>query len=410
MNFNDNPEEAAFRAEVRAWLEQNATRKQARGSDFVRPEIGPEDVQHSRQWQRRKAEGGFACISYPAEFGGRGGTPMQSIIYDQEQAQFDVPINIFQITHGMCIPTVMTVGDAATKDRFIKPAVRGEHIWCQLFSEPAAGSDVAGLRTRAVKDGNDWVINGQKVWTSFAQYSDYGLLLARTNPNVPKHKGLTMFWIDMKAPGVEVRPIHQMSGGSDFNEVYFSDLRIADSQRLGNEGAGWQVALVTLMNERLSIGGSYGPSHRDMIELVNGLAGGPGREALRDHAFRERLADWYVAMAGLRYTRMRTLTALSRGQTPGPESSISKVVSANQAQELTSLALDLIDEYGVIDDADLAPLRGMFQRYFMVAPAMRIAGGTDEILLNIIAERVLGLPGDVRVDKDKAFSDLPSGR
>jgi alkylation response protein AidB-like acyl-CoA dehydrogenase len=288
--------------------------------------------------------------------------------------------------------------------------VRGEHIWCQLFSEPAAGSDVAGLRTRAVKDGDDWVINGQKVWTSFAQYSDYGLLLARTNPNVPKHKGLTMFWIDMKASGVEVRPIHQMSGGSDFNEVYFSDLRIADSQRLGGEGAGWQVALVTLMNERLSIGGSYGPSHRDMIEMVKGLAGSPGREALRDQAFRERLADWYVAMAGLRYTRMRTLTALSRGQTPGPESSISKVVSANQAQELTSVALDLIDEYGVIDDADLAPLRGMFQRYFMVAPAMRIAGGTDEILLNIIAERVLGLPGDVRVDKDKAFSDLPGGR
>jgi alkylation response protein AidB-like acyl-CoA dehydrogenase len=410
MNFNDNPEEAAFRAEARAWLEQNAPRKPAQGGDFVRPEIGPEDVQRSRQWQRRKAEGGFACISYPSEFGGRGGTPMQSIIYDQEQARFDVPLNIFQITHGMCIPTVMTVGDAATKARFVLPSVRGEHIWCQLFSEPAAGSDVAGLRTRAVKDGNDWVINGQKVWTSFAQYSDYGLLLARTNPNVPKHKGLTMFWIDMKAPGVDVRPIHQMSGGSDFNEVYFSDLRIADSQRLGNEGAGWQVALVTLMNERLSIGGSYGPSHRDMIELVKSLTASPARPALRDQAFRERLADWYVAMAGLRYTRMRTLTALSRGQTPGPESSISKVVSANQAQELTSVALDLLDEYGVIDDADLAPLHGMFQRYFMVAPAMRIAGGTDEILLNIIAERVLGLPGDVRVDKDKAFSDLPSGR
>jgi alkylation response protein AidB-like acyl-CoA dehydrogenase len=410
MNFNDNPEEAAFRAEARAWLEQNARRKSAQAGDFVRPELGPEEVQRARQWQRRKAEGRFACISYPQEFGGRGGSPMQEIIYDQEQAQFDVPMNVFSITHGMCIPTLMTVGDAATKARFVMPAVRGEHIWCQLFSEPAAGSDVAGLRTRAVKDGAGWVINGQKVWTSWAQYSDYGLLLARTNPDVPKHKGLTMFWIDMKAPGVEVRPIHQMSGGSDFNEVYFKDLRIEDSQRLGAEGAGWQVALVTLMNERLSIGGSFGPGSRDMLELASALSAGTGRQVLRDQAVRERLAEWYVAMAGLRYTRMRTLTALSRGQTPGPESSISKVVAANQAQELTSTALDLIDEYGVIDDADLAPLRGMFQRYFMFAPAIRIAGGTDEILLNIIAERVLGLPGDVRVDKDVAFRDLPGGR
>jgi alkylation response protein AidB-like acyl-CoA dehydrogenase len=410
MNFNDNPEEAAFRTEARAWLEQNASRKQARAGDFVRPELGPEEVQRSRQWQRRKAEGRFTCITYPAELGGRGGTPMQQIIYDQEQAQFDVPMNIFSITHGMCIPTLMAVGDATAQSRFVLPAVRGEHIWCQLFSEPAAGSDVAGLRTRAVKTGDDWIINGQKVWTSWAQYSDYGLLLARSNPDVPKHRGLTMFWIDMKAPGVEVRPIHQMSGGSDFNEVYFNDLRIADSQRLGGEGAGWQVALVTLMNERLSIGGSFGPSVHDMLELVNALASGAGRSALRDQAFRERLADGYVAMAGLRYTRLRTLTALSRGQTPGPESSISKVVAANQAQELTAVALDLLDEYGVINDADLAPLHSVFQRYFMFAPAMRIAGGTDEILLNIIAERVLGLPGDVRVDKDAAFRNLPSGR
>jgi alkylation response protein AidB-like acyl-CoA dehydrogenase len=409
MNFNDNAEEAAFRTEARAWLEQNAPRKQAQ-SDFVRRESGPEEVQRSRRWQHRKAEGRFTCIAYPPEFGGRGGTPMQEIIFDQEQAQFDVPMNVFTITHGMCIPTLMTVGDAATKARFVLPSVRGEHIWCQLFSEPAAGSDVAGLRTRAVKDGGDWIINGQKVWTSGAQYSDYGLLLARTNPDVPKHKGLTMFWIDMKAPGVEVRPIHQMSGGSDFNEVYFTDLRIADSQRLGGEGAGWQVALVTLMNERLSIGGSFGPSYRDMIELAKGLATGSGRAALRDQAFRERLADWYVAIAGLRYTRMRTLTALSRGQTPGPESSISKVVGGQQAQELTAAALDLLDEYGVIDDDDLAPVHGMFQRYFMAAPAIRIAGGTDEILLNIIAERVLGLPGDVRVDKDVAFRDLPRGK
>ena len=406
MNFNDNAEEAAFRAEVRAWLEQNATRKQPQAGESVRRELGPEEVMRAREWQRRKADARFTCIRYPKELGGRGGTPMQEIIYEQEQAQFDVPMNVFSITHGMCIPTLLTMGDAAAKKRFVLPAVRGEHLWCQLFSEPAAGSDVAGLRSRAVKDGDHWIVNGQKVWTSWAQYSDYGLLLTRTNPDVPKHKGLTMFWVDMKAPGVEVRPIHQMSGDSDFNEVYFTDLRIADSQRIGAEGAGWQVALVTLMNERLSIGGSFGPSSNDLVELANRIAASAGQPAMRDQAFRERLADWYVAMAGLRYTRMRTLTALSRGQVPGPESSISKVVAANQAQEITAIALDLLDEYGVINDAELAPLRGMLQRYFMFSPAVRIAGGTDEILLNIIAERVLGLPGDVRVDKNVAFRDL----
>jgi alkylation response protein AidB-like acyl-CoA dehydrogenase len=300
MNFNDSPEEAAFRAEARAWLEQNAARKRAQAGESARQELGPEEVARARQWQHRKAEGRFTCISYPQEFGGRGATPMLDIIYDQEQAQFDVPMNVFSITHGMCIPTVMTVGDAATKARFVLPAVRGEHIWCQLFSEPAAGSDVAGLRTRAVQDGTAWIINGQKVWTSWAQYADYGLLLARTNPNVPKHKGLTMFWIDMTAPGVEVRPIHQMSGGSDFNEVYFTDLRIPDTQRLGGEGAGWQVALVTLMNERLSIGGSFGPSYPDLVELATRIASSSGNLVLRDQAFTERLADWYVATAGLR--------------------------------------------------------------------------------------------------------------
>src|SRR5215471_1024628 len=223
MDFNDTSAEAAFRGEVRAWLDQNATRRVQ--SERTRDRRTQDYVQRSKEWQRKKAEAGFACIAWPKEFGGRGGTPIQQVIYDQEESQFEVPPNVTLIGLGMCIPTVMAVGDAATKKRFVAPAIRGDHIWCQLFSEPVAGSDLAGLRTRATKEGDEWVINGQKVWTSGAHYSDYGLLLARSNPELPKHRGLTMFWIDMKAKGVEVRPIHQISGDRDFNEVFFTDLR-----------------------------------------------------------------------------------------------------------------------------------------------------------------------------------------
>jgi len=309
----------------------------------------------------------------------------------------------------MCVPTVMAFANDETKQRFVAPAVRGEEIWCQLFSEPSAGSDVAGLRTRAVKDGDDWVINGQKVWTSGAHYCDFGILLVRTNPDVPKHKGLTMFWIDMKAPGVDVRPIHQMSGGSNFNEVYFTDLRVNDSQRLGAVGDGWKVALVTLMNERLAVGGSTGPNYAEIMALARSTVTEDGN-ALANDAFREKLADWYVQAEGLKLTRFRTMTALSRGQTPGPESSIGKIISANQLQDLSNSAIELEDQFGIITDTAIAPMEAAFQQSLMWAPGLRIAGGTDEILKNIIAERVLGLPGDVRVDKDVAFKDMPTGR
>jgi len=309
----------------------------------------------------------------------------------------------------MCVPTVMAFCDEATKKRFVGPALRGEEIWCQLFSEPAGGSDVAGLRTRAVRDGDEWVINGQKVWTTGAQYSDFGILLTRTNPDVPKHKGLTMFWIDMHDPAVEVRPIHQMSGQSEFNEVYFSDLRVKDSQRVGAVDDGWRVALVTLMNERLAVGGSSGPNYAEIMALARTVMSGEA-PALQDAAFREKLADWYVLAEGLKLTRFRTMTALSRGQTPGPESSIGKIISANQLQDLTHEAIELEDQYGVIVDPQLAPMQAAFQQSALWAPGLRIAGGTDEILKNIIAERVLGLPGDIRVDKDIAFKDSPGVR
>ncbi|MDP3853378.1 acyl-CoA dehydrogenase family protein [Phenylobacterium sp.] len=408
MDFNDTPEEAAYRAQVRAWLEANAP-KQHVSAD---PE-GGDSMSASKAWQAQKAAAGYACITWPKEWGGQGGNPLQNVIFGQEESKYPIPPNPFQIGLGMCVPTLMNFADQDTKDRFSGPAIRGEEIWCQLFSEPSGGSDVAAARTKAVKadDGSgDWLISGQKVWTTGAQFSDYGIVVVRTDPDAPKHKGLTMFWIDMKDPGIEVKPIHQMSGGSGFNEVFFTDVRVKDSQRLGAVGEGWKVSLVTLMNERLAVGGATGAGWSQFLETARETPGLDGQSALKDQALREKLADWYVQAEGLKHTRNRTMTALSRGQTPGPESSIGKIISAVQMQELGNSAVEMLDQYGIINDPDLAPLHGGFQSSVMFAPGLRIAGGTDEILRNIIAERVLGLPGDIRVDKDIPFKDMPTGR
>jgi alkylation response protein AidB-like acyl-CoA dehydrogenase len=411
MDFNDTPEEAAYRAEVRAWLEKNAPRTFAGGDDL---EGGSKDTMAaSKAWQAKKAGAGYAQITWPKEWGGPGGTPIQQVIFNQEEAAYPVPPNPFQIGLGMCVPTVMAFADEATKKRFVGPALRGEEIWCQLFSEPSGGSDVAAARTRAERapDGSgDWLISGQKVWTTGAQFSDFGIVVTRTDPDAPKHKGLTMFWVDMSDPGIEVRPIHQMSGGSGFNEVFFTNVRVKDSQRLGAVNDGWRVSLVTLMNERLAVGGPSGASWRQFMEAARNVDGLDGRPAIKDSALRDKIADWYVATEGLKHTRNRTLTALSRGETPGPESSIGKVVSALQMQDLANTAVEMLDQYGIINDPALSPLSAAFHASLLGAPGLRIAGGTDEILKNIIAERVLGLPGDIRVDKDVAFKDLPRGR
>ena len=403
MDFSDTADEAAFRTEVVAFLEANATRKAGRVIDTEAADAAY--LQKARDWQATKAAAGFAGITWPKRWGGRGGTPMQQVIYGQEETKFNVPRGVFEIGLGMCIPTLMAYAAKETAERYVGPALRGEEIWCQLFSEPAAGSDVAGLRTRAVQDGDGWVVNGQKIWTSGAHFSEYGLLLVRTDPNVPKHAGMTMFFLDMKSPGVEVRRIKQISGTSNFNEVFFTDVRIPDTQRLGAVGEGWKVALTTLMHERLAVGTLGGPDFQDVLELARTVETN-GKPALQDTAVRERLADWYIESKGLEYTKFRTITALSRGQMPGPESSIYKVVSASKLQDIAHFALDLMDSGGLVSDPAVAPMRAMFQQALLYSPGGRIAGGTDEILRNIIAERVLGLPGDIRVDRDKPFNKV----
>lgn len=407
MDFSDTPEEAAFRAEVRAFLAANAERKSATSAALPTVDV-TESVARAKRWQKMKHEAGLAAITWPEAFGGRGLSPVFQVIYRQEEQDYLVPTGVFEIGLGMCVPTLMKHASAELASDFAARAITGDEIWCQLFSEPSAGSDLAGLRMRAVRDGDDWIVNGQKIWTSGAHFSDFGVLVTRSDPDAPKHKGLTYFYVDMKSPGIEVRPIHQISGGSNFNEVYFTDVRIPDTQRLGEVGEGWKVSLTTLMNERLAVGGSRSPSFEEIWALVRNLELDTG-PALEDRAVREKLADWYVDAEGLKYTMFRTMTALSRGQTPGPESSINKVVSARKMQDISMFALDLMDQAGASTDPTLAPMDGVFHHGLMWSPALRIAGGTDEILRNIIAERVLGLPPDIRVDKDVPFSELPTG-
>jgi len=412
MDFEDNAQEAAFRAEVRAWLDQNAKpRVRREAGDPLDERYDASAMQRAREWQKIKAEKGYARVTWPKGMGGIGGTPMQSIIFGQEESKYDVPAGSpFAIGLGMCIPTVMTYCGDEVKQRYVKPAVEGSEIWCQLFSEPAGGSDVAALKTRAVKDGDTWTINGSKIWTTGAQFSDYGLLLTRTDPNVPKHKGLTMFYLSMKDPGVDVRPIKQASGASGFNEIFFTDVKIPDSQRVGEVGQGWQVALTTLMHERLAVGGGQGGGLDvpQLLQLARSLELEDG-PAIKNAAVREKIADWYVRSAGLKYTTLRTMTALSRGQQPGPEASIAKIVVASKLQDISAFAMELEGEAGIMTGED-APMHGSFQGGWLGAPGLRIAGGTDEILRNIIAERVLGLPGDIRVDKDVPFNKVPAGR
>jgi alkylation response protein AidB-like acyl-CoA dehydrogenase len=409
MDFKDTPEEAAFRTEVRAFLDQHASvRSSSSESAFDEAKTDADRVAIGKRWQKLLADNGWACIAWPEAYGGRGATPIQNVIWNQEVSRYVTPDGMFIIGQGMCGPTLMAHATEEQKEHHLPRIASADEIWCQLFSEPVAGSDLAGIKTKAVKDGDDWVVNGQKVWTSGAHYSDWGLLITRTDPDQPKHKGLTMFFLDMTSPGVEVKPIRQINGNSDFNEVYFTDVRIPDSQRLGEPGEGWKVALVTLMNERLAVGGGLSNTVLDVFRAAEQVEL-DDEPAIRNQAVREHLADWYAREMGLKYTSYRMITALSKGQDPGPEASISKVVVAANNNESSSFALDLQDYGGILDDPELSGFGNQFQRQFMRSPANRIEGGSDEILRNIISERVLGMPPDIRPDKGVPFREVPQG-
>ena len=393
MDFNDTPEQAAFRREVQHWLEQHAI-------GYQRP-LDTTDVANytaqARDWQRCKAEAGYAAIRNTRAEGGRDGSPMMEVIFAEEEARYHVPVGpLVTIGSTMAVPTIAKHGTAQQIERFTRPTLQGELLWCQLFSEPSAGSDLANVRTRASQDGDHWLINGQKVWTSWAHVADWGILLARTDASVPKHKGLTFFLVDMRSPGIEVRPIEQLSGDSEFNEVFFTDLRIPDSCRIGAVGEGWKVAITTLMNERFNAVGDT-QSLPTVLEMIHKV--GSNDRALD----RYRAAHLLTQELGLRFFRFRLLTSLSKGETPGAIAAMSKLVHANMLQDLSAMALDAAALEGICAEAN--PLMEKFQHGYEWSAALRIAGGTDEILRNQIAERVLGLPGEIRVDKDIPFSE-----
>ena len=269
MDFNDTPQEAEFRAKCRAWLEANAELKTKKTNSAKNMNVGNKSLlEAAAEWQKKKYDAGWAMIHWPKEFGGIGATPIERIIWAQEESKFNVPKGVYEIGLGMAGPVMMEYATDEQKERYLPPMAEGKEIWCQLFSEPSAGSDVAGLRSKAVQDGENWIVNGQKVWTSGAHFSDFGILVVRHDPSLEKHKGLTFFFVDMKSPGIEVKPIKQLTGGSSFNEVYFNDVVIPDSQRLGEIGDGWKVAITTLMNERLAVGDADGVDANEAFELA----------------------------------------------------------------------------------------------------------------------------------------------
>ena len=400
MDFQDTPEEAKFREEVRDWLARNAPAHELP----IGKDISEEDqVARGLAWQREVHKGGFAGITLPKEFGGRGGTILEALVYGEEEERYNLPKGAYVgIAQGMALPVIGRHGTQEQIEKFAAPTLQGDLVWCQLFSEPSAGSDLAAVRTRAVRDGDNWVVNGQKVWSSWAQFSDWGLLIARTDPSLPKHKGLTFFLLDMKTAGVDVRPIRQISGARYFNEVFLEDVVISDSFRLGAEAEGWACCMTVLMGERLNE--SHQGKVQEVIDYIR-QAGSEHQTPLNDGHVRMALAEAYAEEQGERFFQARLRTMISRGEDPGALPSMLKLAYANRLQKSSALAMEVAG-YGALatgpEDLNTA---GIWEDYIW-SSALRIAGGADEVLRNQIAERVLGMPGEMRADKGVPFKDL----
>ncbi|MGQ0432931.1 MAG: acyl-CoA dehydrogenase family protein [Microthrixaceae bacterium] len=360
----------------------------------------------------RQYDLGLAWVHFPEGTGGLGRSPRLQKLINETLVGAGAPIAAFRnvIGHGMGAPTIVTHGTDAQRARYLRPLFTGEEIWCQLFSEPGAGSDVAGLATRAVRDGDEWIVNGQKVWTTLAHLAKWGMLVARTDPDQPKHKGMTYFVVDMEAPGVEVRPLFQITGEAEFNEVYFTDVRIPDAERLGDVGEGWRVTLTTLMNERVAIGGGIPAKGAGFIgEAVKEWKRGGHIDA----AAKDELMSLWVRAEVLRLTNIRASQMRATGN-PGPEGSIGKAMSADLNKDISSFTVGLLGPAGMLFPSGYTmerPKHAMqwanAQQAFLRARANSIEGGTTEIAKNILGERVLGLPGDVRNDKDVPWTAVP---
>ena len=395
-----------FRTRGRAWLADQAATfgKEARRGLSVE-----DDLALGRRYMAARHHAGFAGINWPVEIGGQGLTNLHKVAFEGEEMAYGFPVGYFGISLGMPVPITIHYGQDRdwVKERVTK-ALRGDEIWCQLFSEPSGGSDLAALRTKAEPDGNGWKLNGQKVWTSWAQYCDYGVIVARNDPGVAKHKGLTYFWVDMRAPGVEVRPIKLAGGDSHVNEVFFDDVKMTDEQRMGPVGGGFGVALHTLMIERYIATDSagFGPHLDVFIELAR-EAEINEKPALEDGRVRSAIARNYAMRSGLEAITSRAMKMMEAGMQPGPEGSLQKLVAVRSRQKLSELAIDLQGNTGLGFDPH-AFVKEDWTTSWLNAPTGRIAGGSDEVLLNTIAEKILGLPQDHRPDKGIPFNLIPA--
>jgi alkylation response protein AidB-like acyl-CoA dehydrogenase len=365
-----------------------------------------EMVASEREWRRKKFDAGFGWISGPTEFGGAGLSAAHERAYAAAEANFKAPgQSIFTIGLGMVAPTLLAHGSPEAKNKFLRAMYRADVVACQLFSEPGAGSDLASLQTKAERDGDEWVVTGQKVWTSGAHYSDVGEIICRTDPSLPKHKGLTAFLIDMKSPGVEVRPLRQMTGGASFNEVFFNEVRVPDSYRIGDVNSGWGVALTTLMNERAAIGVGVGGGEVSMMTRITAMVHHYG--LAHDALVRDMLADLYIGYRVANFNNKRAMDKMKAGQTPGPEMSISKMALVNNQRKLNDFLCHVLGAKMQADSGEWGTYA--WSQLVLGAPGLRIAGGSDEVMRNIVGERVLGLPKDAGIDSKSPFRDLKVG-
>ena len=398
-----------FRAEAKAFFDANA---EPRGDEQFEWGVGSDragvldektreqevaDLAAAKEWRIKLFDAGFGWLSGPEEYGGRALSTEHERAFAEIESHYRFPAQTsFGIGLGMIAPTILAHATPEVRDRYLRAVERGDIVACQLFSEPIAGSDLAGIQTRAVRDGDEWIINGQKVWTSGAQYSDIGEIITRTSPDKPKHRGMTMFLIDMHAPGVEVRPLRQITGGASFNEVFLTDVRVPDTHRLGDVDGGWSVALTTLMNERASIGGSGGGfsfGTTRLVELARHL------DKLDDPIVRQGIADIVIRNRVASLNNQRAMVKILAGQLPGPEMSIAKLSLTQNGQRLGEVLTNLVGPRIVADTGEW----GMYSTNEIILgiPGMRVAGGTDEIMKNIVAERVLGLPKEPRIEANQ---------
>jgi alkylation response protein AidB-like acyl-CoA dehydrogenase len=399
VDLDDTPEQAAYRAQVRSWLEEHSSEAPIlQGPGALEDE--DEIIAARRVWQGKLAEGGLAGVTWPKEYGGQGLGPIEQVICSQEISRARVPGILDAIGVGMLGPTIIAHGTDEQKSRYLGSMLHGDEVWCQLFSEPAAGSDLAAVQARArLQDDGSWRLTGQKVWTTNAQFASYGLLLARTDADVPKHKGLTMFIVPIDAEGVTVRGLRQISGEAEFNEVFFDDVALDSGSVVGGVGNGWGTAMTTLMYERVTIGlGGEGLGYNPN-RFATAIAA--DEHARRDPEVRHKLGELSSELLAVRFTGYRTLTALQQGQIPGPEAGLAKVTIVNGAIKAGELIADVLGPDALAENSEWA---------YMISflPGLKSAGGTEEILRNTIGERVLGLPPEPRLDKGIPFSELRS--